>query len=103
MGLKMTVQTDGSVAVSLWFGRRAAGAARSRGTVMDPLYLLIVWTIAAIVLIGIASAMDVIIASRLGYPRRRRVFVALISFLVLSVGFLAIMLLLLHWAAPSTL
>jgi len=27
----------------------------------------------------------------------------LISFLVLSVGFLAIMLLLLHWAAPSTL
>jgi Na+-driven multidrug efflux pump len=70
---------------------------------MDPLYLLIVWTIAAIVLIGIASAIDVIIASRLGYPRRRRVFVALISFLVLSVGFLAIMLLLLHWAAPSTL
>jgi hypothetical protein len=59
---------------------------------MDPLLLLIVWTIAAIVLIGIASA-----------PRRRRVFVALISFLVLSVGFLAIMLLLLHWAAPSTL
>ena len=63
---------------------------------MDPLHLLIVWTIAAIVLIGIASAIDVIIASRLGYPRRRRVFVALISFLVLSVGFLAIMLLLLH-------
>jgi hypothetical protein len=56
---------------------------------MDPLHLLIVWTIAAIALIGIASAIDVIIASRLGYPRRRRVF--------------AIMLLLLHWAAPSTL
>ena len=70
---------------------------------MDPLHLLIVWTIAAIVLIGIASAIDAIIASRLGYPRSRPVFAALIIFLGLSVGFLAIALLVLHWAAPSTL
>jgi hypothetical protein len=73
-------------------------------TAMDPLHLIIFWTITAIVLIGIASAIDAIIAWPLGYPRRRRrVFAVLIIFLGLSVGFLAIALLVLHWAAPSTL
>jgi hypothetical protein len=72
---------------------------------MDPL-LLVVWIIAAIALAailglaGIAVAIDVIIARRLGYPRRRPA--ALLSFLVLSVGFVAIVFLVLHWAAPST-
>jgi Na+-driven multidrug efflux pump len=74
---------------------------------MDPL-LLVVWIIAAIALAailgltGIAVAIDVIIARRLGYPRRRPVVAALLSFLVLSVGFVAIVFLVLHWAAPST-
>ena len=75
---------------------------------MDPL-LLVVWIIAAIALAailgltGIAVAIDVIIARRLGYPRRRPVAVAaLLSFLVLSVGFVAVVFLVLHWAAPST-
>jgi hypothetical protein len=35
-------------------------------------------------------------------PRRRPVIAAVLSFLVLSAGFVAIVLLLLHWAAPST-
>ena len=70
---------------------------------MDPLHLIIVWTITAIVLIGVASAIDAVIAWRLGFPRRRPVFAALIIFLGLSIGFLAIALLVLHWAAPSTL
>jgi hypothetical protein len=58
---------------------------------MDPL-LLAVWIIAAIALAailgltGIAVAIDVIIARRLGYPRRRPVVAALLSFLVLSVA-----------------
>jgi len=74
---------------------------------MDPL-LLVVWIIAAIALAailgltGIAVAIDVIIARRLGYPRRRPVVAVLLSFLVLSVGFVAIVFLVLHWAAPST-
>ena len=74
---------------------------------MDPL-LLVVWIIAAIALAailgltGIAVAIDVIIARRLGYPRRRPVLAALLSFLVLSVGFVAVVFLVLHWAAPST-
>jgi Na+-driven multidrug efflux pump len=74
---------------------------------MDPL-LLVVWIIAAIALAailgltGIAVAIDVIIARRLGYPRRRPVVAALLSFLVLSVGFVAVVFLVLHWAAPST-
>ena len=74
---------------------------------MDPL-LLVVWIIAAIALAailgltGIAVAIDFIIARRLGYPRRRPVVAALLSFLVLSVGFVAIVFLVLHWAAPST-
>ena len=74
---------------------------------MDP-FLLIVWIIAAIALAailgltGIAVAIDVIIARRLGYPRRRPVVAALLSFLVLSVGFVAVVFLVLHWAAPST-
>ena len=74
---------------------------------MDPL-LIVVWIIAAIALAailgltGIAVAIDVIIARRLGYPRRRPVLAALLSFLVLSVGFVAIVFLVLHWAAPST-
>ena len=74
---------------------------------MDPL-LLVVWIIAAIALAailgltGIAVAIDVIIARRLGYPRRRPVVAALLIFLVLSVGFVAVVFLVLHWAAPST-
>jgi Na+-driven multidrug efflux pump len=74
---------------------------------MDPL-LLVVWIIAAIALAailgftGIAVAIDVIIARRLGYPRRRAVVAALLSFLVLSVGFAAVVFVVLHWAAPST-
>ena len=71
---------------------------------MDPLHLIIVWTITAIVLIDIVTAIDAIIAWPLGYQRRRRhVFAVLILFLGFSVGFLAIALLVLHWAAPSTL
>ena len=74
---------------------------------MDPV-LLVVWIIAAIALAailgltGIAVAIDVIIARRLGYPRRRPVLAAVLSFLVLSVGFVAVVFLVLHWAAPST-
>jgi hypothetical protein len=74
---------------------------------MDPV-LLVVWIIAAIALAailgltGIAVAIDVIIARRLGYPRRRPVVAALLSFLALSVGFVAVVFLVLHWAAPST-
>jgi hypothetical protein len=74
---------------------------------MDPL-LLVVWIIAAIALAailgltGIAVAIDVIIARRLSYPRRRPVVAALLIFLMLSVGFAAVVFLVLHWAAPST-
>ena len=74
---------------------------------MDPL-LLVVWIIAAIALAailgltGIAVAIDVIIARRLGYPSRRQVVAALLCFLVLSVSFVTVVLLVLHWAAPST-
>ena len=69
---------------------------------MDPL-LLVVLIIAAIALAAIleltaiAVAIDLIIARRLGYPRRRPVIDS-----ALSAGFVAIVLLLLHWAAPST-
>jgi hypothetical protein len=74
---------------------------------MDPV-LLVVWIIAAIALAailgltGIAVAIDLIIARRLGYPRRRPVVATLLSFLILSAGFVAVVFLVLHWAAPST-
>ena len=74
---------------------------------MDPVFLVVL-IIAAIALAailgltGIAVAIDLIIARRLGYPRRRPVVAALLSFLVLSVGFVAVVFLVLHWAAPST-
>jgi hypothetical protein len=74
---------------------------------MDPLFLVVL-IIAAIALAailgltGIAVAIDLIIARRLGYPRRRPVIASVLSFLVLSVGFVAVALLVLHWAAPAT-
>jgi hypothetical protein len=74
---------------------------------MDPLHL-VVWIIAAIVLAGILGltgivVIDLTIARRLRSPMRRPVLAAvLISLLVLSVGFVATALLVLHWAAAST-
>jgi hypothetical protein len=74
---------------------------------MDPVSLVVL-IIAAIALAailgltGIAVAIDLIIARRLGYPRRRPVVAALLSFLILSAGFVAVVFLVLHWAAPST-
>ena len=69
---------------------------------MGPLHLVVL-IIAAIVLTGIAVAIDAILAWHLGYPRRGPLigFVLSIS-LVLSSGFVAIVLLLLRWATPST-
>jgi hypothetical protein len=74
---------------------------------MDPVFLVVL-IIAAIALAailgltGIAVAIDLIIARRLGYPRRRPVVATLLSFLILSAGFVAVVFLVLHWAAPST-
>jgi hypothetical protein len=63
---------------------------------------LVVLIIAAIVLTGIAVAIDAILAWHLGYPRRRPLIGFVLSILVLSSGFVAIVLLLLRWATPST-
>jgi hypothetical protein len=68
---------------------------------MDPFHL-VVWIITAIAfaailgLVGIVPAIEVI-ARRLGEPKKRPV----VALLVLSVGFVAVVFLMLHWAAPS--
>jgi hypothetical protein len=68
---------------------------------------LVVWIIAAIVLAGILGltgivVIDLTIARRVRSPMRRPILAAVLSVLVLSVGFLATALLVLHWAAAST-
>ena len=68
---------------------------------MGPFHLVVL-IIAAIVLTGIAVAIDAILAWHLGYPRRRPLIGFVLSILVLSSGFVAIVLLLLRWATPST-
>jgi hypothetical protein len=68
---------------------------------MGPFHLVVL-IIAAIVLTGIAVAIDAVLAWHLGYPRRRPLIGFVLSILVLSSGFVAIVLLLLRWATPST-
>ena len=68
---------------------------------MGPFHLVVL-IIAAIVLTGIAVAIDAVLAWHIGYPRRRPLIGFVLSILVLSSGFVAIVLLLLRWATPST-
>ena len=57
---------------------------------------LVLWIIAAIVLAGILLAIEVI-ARRLGEPGKRPV----VALLLLCVGFVAVVFVVLHWAAAS--
>jgi hypothetical protein len=80
----------------------ATGSLATSEFLMDPLHLVVL-IIATIALTGIAVAIDAILAWHLGYPRRRPLIGFVLSILVPSSGFVAIVLLGLHWAVPSTL